>query len=242
MSANLRSISGALLMLVIIPIVAGLLACMPVPVGNPERSRIDPALNGVWIVESEGDAGGLYLLQPWDKRTWLVAGVGIEEGSGYEGEAFVLETAQDAADVLRRVPVGSAGIKPPNPVLYKAWLTKLGGQQFMTWEAMGGFNDDGSHAPEYWFVWRVERRSADRVEYSLVIPEHEIFDDIVKPSDYEGDDYVAATRRRWERALAKAARQLDDDELYGDPAIFTRLPDDLLDEASRLFERAIQFE
>ena len=55
MSAKLRSISGALLMLVIIPILAGLLACMPVPIGNPERSRIDPAITGVWAFMEEDE-------------------------------------------------------------------------------------------------------------------------------------------------------------------------------------------
>jgi hypothetical protein len=43
MKARTRSISGALMMLVIIPIFAGLLACMPeyVPLDNPEQSRDD---------------------------------------------------------------------------------------------------------------------------------------------------------------------------------------------------------
>ena len=41
MKARTRSISGALMMLVIVPLFAGLLACMPeyVPLGNPERAR-----------------------------------------------------------------------------------------------------------------------------------------------------------------------------------------------------------
>ncbi len=242
MNAKLRSIGGALLMLVIIPVFAGLLACMPVPIGNPERSRIDPDLSGVWIVESDGDASGIYLFQPWDKRTWLVAGAGIEEGPGYRGEEFDLDTEQDARDVLGEVPIGPDGITTTGTVLYKAWLTKLGGVRFMTWEPVGGLNDDGSHTPEYWFVWRVEKRDADRVEYHLVSPEHEAFDGIVSRTDYEGDDYVRDTRRKWERALARVARNVDDDELYADPAVFTRLPDDLLKEASRLFEQVIEFD
>ena len=35
MTPKIRSFSGAALMLVVIPIFVGLLACMPVPVGNP---------------------------------------------------------------------------------------------------------------------------------------------------------------------------------------------------------------
>ena len=54
MRPNVRSASGMVLMLAIIPIFAGLLACMPVPIGDPERSRIDPEITGVWFLESDG--------------------------------------------------------------------------------------------------------------------------------------------------------------------------------------------
>jgi hypothetical protein len=37
MRNKIRSISGAVLMLMIIPIIVGLLACMPVPIGDPAR-------------------------------------------------------------------------------------------------------------------------------------------------------------------------------------------------------------
>ena len=242
MNAKLRSISGALLMLVIIPVVAGLLACMPVPIGNPERSRVDPDLNGVWIIESEGDANALYLFQPWDKRTWLVAAAMIAQGPDYDGEELELDTHEQAQAVLREVPVGPEGITSPDTVIYKAWLTKLGGVHFMTWEPMAGFNDDGTHTPEYWFVWRVDKGDADRFSLRLLVPEHEIFEDIVTPDEYEGDDYVRDTRRKWERALARAARKVDEDEIFGDPAVLARLPEDLLDEASELFQEVIEFE
>jgi hypothetical protein len=242
MSAKLRSISGALLMLVIIPIVAGLLACMPVPIGNPERSRIDSDLNGIWIIESEGESGNIYLFQPWDKRTWLVVGAKLEEGPGYDGEDLDLKTAEDTANLLRGTHIGVSGVTSPNAVAYKAWLTKLGGVQFMTWENVGGFNEDGSHKPKYWWVWRVDKADENRFTLRIVVPEHEVFDDIVSPSEYEGDDYVRATRRKWERALAKVAKDVDDDDLYGGPSDFTRLPDDLVDEASELFEEVIRFE
>ena len=242
MSAKLRSISGALLMLVIIPIFAGLLACMPVPIGNPERSRIDSGLSGVWIVESEGDASALYMFQPWDKRTWLVAGVEIDEGPEYDGDEFNLETEQDARDTLREVSVGSDGITSSDTVIYKAWLTKLGRVQFMTWEPMGGFDDEGSHTPEYWYVWRVDKNDEHEFSLRLVVPEHDIFDDIVTPDEYEGDDYVRATRRKWERALVRATREVDEDELFGEPAVFSRLPGDLVDEASELFQEVIAFD
>ncbi len=242
MSAKLRSISGILLMFVIIPIFAGLLACMPVPIGNPERSRIDADLSGVWTVESEGNANTVYLLQPWDKRTWLVVGAMIDEGPDYDGEEFELETNEQARAVLREVPVGAAGITSPETVLYKAWLTKLGGVRFLTWESVGGLNDDGSHTPDFWYVWRVDKDDENQFSLRLVVPEHELFEEIVTPEEYEGDDYVRDTQRKWERALARAVKKVDDEELYGEPAVFKRLPDDLVDEASELFQEVIEFD
>ena len=68
MTPKIRSFSGAALMLVIIPMFAGLLACMPVPVGDAERSRVDPGLNGAWVLASDSDLT-IYQFVPWDKRT-----------------------------------------------------------------------------------------------------------------------------------------------------------------------------
>jgi poly-gamma-glutamate capsule biosynthesis protein CapA/YwtB (metallophosphatase superfamily) len=71
MQALFRRLGGVALALVMIPVFIGLLACMPVPIGDPERSRIDEDLNGVWLaVSSEGEAA-LYVFQAYDKRTWL---------------------------------------------------------------------------------------------------------------------------------------------------------------------------
>ena len=83
MKPNVRSFSGAALMLVIIPIFAGLLACMPVPVGDPERSRIDPDLNGVWAMDGEEDLEGIYLFQPWEAPQSLLEECDITLGSHY---------------------------------------------------------------------------------------------------------------------------------------------------------------
>ena len=88
----------------------------------------------------------------------------------------------------------------------------------------------------------MDKGDADRFSLRLLVPEHEIFDDIVTPDEYEGDDYVRDTRRKWERALARAARKVDEDEIFGDPAVLARLPEDLLDEASELFQEVIEFE
>ena len=87
---NRRSIYGLVLMLGIVPVITGILACMPVPIGDPERSKVDPDITGVWAVltiEEESDSeAGAYVFEPFDKRTWLVAGVALEAGYGVEND------------------------------------------------------------------------------------------------------------------------------------------------------------
>lgn len=73
-------------MLLLIPFILGLLACLPVPIGDPERSRIDPTISGVWVYMEGDERRGFYAFEPFDKRAWLLAG--IESGSGNDKVAF----------------------------------------------------------------------------------------------------------------------------------------------------------
>lgn len=206
MNPNIRSLSGAVLMLIIIPIVAGLLACMPVPVGDPERSRIDAELSGVWAVTEEGKDGGHYLFRAYDKRTWLV--VGIEAG------------------------------KPGTAQVYKAWVTRLGGEQFLTWELAGGFKEDGSIQSEYWYVFRVEKDGANRLKLHMLDYDFDGFRDLPDPDGYDGD-YAKDLRRSFERVIRK---NVDDPDMYSDAVAMRRLADDELAEASDQFQSVIEFE
>ncbi len=52
MNINKRSLLGGAVALLLVPFIAGLLACLPVPIGDPERSRVDIPLEGVWLDES----------------------------------------------------------------------------------------------------------------------------------------------------------------------------------------------
>jgi hypothetical protein len=193
-------------MLVIIPIFAGLLACMPVPVGDPERSRIDPELSGVWAMTEGGADSGNYLFRPYDKRTWLVVGV----------EASDSGTAQ----------------------VYKAWVTKLGGEQFLTWEQAGGFKKDGRVQPDFWYVFRVEKNAADEVMLRMLDYEFSGFEDIPGPDGYEGN-YVKDQRRSFERVIKK---NVNNEDMYGDALTMRRLTVDELPEASERFEKVVAFD
>ncbi len=244
MTPKRRSTSGALLMLVIIPMFAGLLACMPVPIGNPEKSRIDPALSGVWFwAEGESfDGSGFYLLQPYDKRTWLIVGIGIEEGSEADFSDVEIESVEDIFEFLRETPIGASGIVPSDEViLYKAWLTKLGGVTFMTWEMHGGVDASGNLRPEYWYNWKIERVGEDRIDlYLCCDDDEEVLGDLPEPgADVTGKELDKA-RRAWERALRKHAKN---PSIYVDePSVLVRVPADLVDKVSDLFGDRVSFD
>ena len=208
MKATTRSVSGAVLMLAIIPVIVGLLACMPVPVGDPERSRIDAELNGIWALTKGGEVDGYYLFRPWDKRTWLVLGV------------------EDDDDEVKPAAV------------YKAWLKKLGGETFITWEMAGGMRDDGSFLPEYWFVFRVEKDGDDGINLHMLDLDFEGFEDLPTPEGYDGN-YVKDMRRKFERVIRKNA---DDEAMYGDALALRRLADDDQDDALDRIETYFSFE
>jgi hypothetical protein len=253
MKPSTRSITGVLLMLAIIPIFAGLLACMPVPIGNPERSRIDPDFSGLWAWEADDESGELYLFQPYDKRTWLMIGVRVEEGPDYEGEPIDTDTAEATFRALGSHEVGADGITTSGTVLYKAWLTKLGGERFMTWEPVGGFDSDGSYLPDFWWVVRVEKRDRDHFDFYAVSSEHEAFEDVRASQEaYEEEHefadeeeysrYLQKIRPKWQRALSRVAGNVDDEDLYIAMGSFKRVPHELMEKASRLFEEVIEFD
>ena len=208
MKATTRSVSGAVLMLAIIPVIVGLLACMPVPVGDPERSRIDAELNGIWALTKGGEIDGYYLFRPWDKRTWLVLGVEDDDGE----------------------------VKPA--VVYKAWLKKLGGETFITWEMAGGMHDDGRFLPEYWLVFRVEKDGDDGVNLHMIDLDFEGFEGLPSPEGYDGN-YVKDMRRKFERVIRKNA---DDEAMYGEALALRRLADDDQGDALDRIETYFSFE
>lgn len=155
MTSKSRSLSGAALMLVIIPIFAGLLACMPVPIGNPERSRIDPELSGLWVMRDSDEEWFVVLLEPYDKRTWL--GIMVEPKS-LEG------AATDEYEVSELA-------------LYKVWLTKLGGQKFMVWEPRGVYNE-GKFGAGFGLSWKITKHNESRFDLNMINFGHSAFDDV----------------------------------------------------------------
>jgi hypothetical protein len=184
-------------MLAIIPAIIGILACMPVPIGDPERSRIDPEISGVWVwLDSDDDA--FYAFEPYDKRTWLLTGIPIEEGKDADFSDYDLDEYDDLVQLMEDEAIGDDGATATGTVVYKVWRTKLGGEWFMTWEPKAEFNQD-NFKPEVWWVFREDRPDANSLDLYMV----------------GGDLFkgVEETRRAFERVIKKNARNPD---LYDD--------------------------
>ena len=232
MKSNFRSISGAALMLVIIPIFAGLLACMPeyVPLGNPERARIDEAMSGMWYSDGESELfGHVVFLQPWDKRTWLVTNVMIGEADGAELDEYATEfdasTYEGFIDYF-----GHPNLDEDDLVFgalqYKGWLAKLGGETFLTWEIRGVVDQpDKLLEPWFWKDFRVTERAPDRIVLHLI--------DTSFPPLKE----APATKRDWEKVVRKYA---DDEALYEEDAIvLQRVKEDDIELFVELLNKAL---
>ena len=83
-----------------------MVGCLPYPLGDPEKSQIDPKLSGYWASVSY-DQKEVVALFPFDQHTYVLEEVKLKK--------------QDE----KWQPDGP-------PQLYKGWLTQIRGQQFMT--------------------------------------------------------------------------------------------------------------
>jgi len=156
------SSAGRHLLLTLV-LLAVLTSCLPVPVGDPEKSRVDPGLSGAWRVAGAEDGQLLMVMDPWDKRTWLVTLIGLTaaddnvagdgSGAGPAGDAQVPFKAANA-DTFR---VESLGV-------YKCWLTRIGGETFMTWETKTLSETLPGMTAKQWWVFRF-RKSGDDAFY-----------------------------------------------------------------------------
>ena len=77
MQSRIRSVYGAIIAILALPVFMGLTACLPtfqVPIGDPEKSTIDPYISGIWLADEEE---AFYVFEPYDKRTWLLTAFGL---------------------------------------------------------------------------------------------------------------------------------------------------------------------
>ncbi len=212
-----RSLTGALIAVLLLPVFAGLVACLPsfpVPIGNPEKSRIDADISGMWIT-SDGSQTMIHLYVPYDKRTWLLTTYVIE----IDEEICSDEDFEMVEDFLTYDQiVGNFAGSPDSCFevranwIAKAWLTKLGGERFITLELKNYYDEDLGYELDEWLVHRVDLISPDVLRLRWLGADQEGFDKL---------DKTKATRRQYEKIIRK---QPDNPEFYAeDPWDFHRV-------------------
>jgi len=186
-----RSIAGLFVTLCMLPLLLANMACMdplPVPVGDSERSRIDPRLNGMWV-GTLFEVPYILVFDSFDKRAWLMSAYGF--GVDVEGEEPETEWAEETPEV--EPATAAAWLDALHSVTideqvywnYKTWKTKLRGTEFLTWEAGLVFDEDGLHKANLWYVWKLEWLDKDSFELYLVNDEFEDIGEVTKRSQAE---------------------------------------------------------
>jgi hypothetical protein len=141
-----RTVLGLALFVPVAAVLLSLFACLPAPVGDPEKSTVDAKLTGAWIGASEkSDDRWIALLRPWDRHTWYLV---------------YLNTKKDGEG------------KGAGHMHFKAWLTRLGGATFITAEPLETLDyafppAAGEKAEKHWIVGRVDIKD-DALTFRLI--------------------------------------------------------------------------
>lgn len=244
MKPTLRSLSGLGIAVIGLPVFLGLLACLPVPIGNPEKSRIDPDLTGMWIM----DGATIVLMEPYDKRTWLMSGIDInryadncdaneeseepvtkpaEESDGDEAVIDVDEIEDDEyAELVAELAADTTGCYGADEVaLYKAWLSTFGGEPFMTWEPMGAYDEDHGFVDPIWYGFRVDKVDTDNFHLWMIDIDSEPFEDLeaLEKLGEAEPPYDSRLSKSAQRAIEKVLRRnADNDDIYSSDSLQLR--------------------
>jgi hypothetical protein len=202
-----RTLAGLLIFLCTVPVLLGNLACMdplPVPIGNPENSKIDERLSGIWTSGVE-----FIVLDAFDNRSWLLSYyvIDFDEDEKSEAAETVLmekygkdgELDPDALSVPELLNfLEAVTVKATYMEQYKAWRTQIRGTDFLTWEPRFQLDEGINQEPEGWYVLKLTRHGNEQIE---LVEVNNDFNDL-------GD---SKTRRQAERIIK---RNVDKPELY----------------------------
>ena len=175
-ASSRRSGTGVLLTLVMLPALLGVMGCLTVPIGNPERSTIDPKLSGIWIGKN---SSFLLVLDPYDRRTWLASLIELKFDEMLEKKLKKLKKLENnAAEISAAITEAfvAGNLKAVKVSIHKSWLTNIKGTRLMTWEpkplllSMKYINSINDHeqSEAYWFVFRIRRKSPDELSLDMV--------------------------------------------------------------------------
>ena len=141
-----RTWVGVLLALPVLAVVVGLWACLPVPVGDPEKSKVDDKLIGAWVAK-DGDEKTVYVVQTWDPRTYVVRCM------NYTGKKGAWEAKGEM-------------------LTFKGWLTELGGARFLVLEpkSVNEVLEPAKKDERIWVVMKIKVEN-DKAQAWMINPE-----------------------------------------------------------------------
>ena len=152
-----RTLAGLILFAGLSPFLLAVMACLEAPIGDPEQSAVDPAITGVWMHETENDA--LWLLEPWDQRTWISTWISLKES-----DASVTGSEAGAQDWLSRFEA----VETADVTVFKTWLTEIGGVRFLVLEPKGNVHAVEGMTPVFWFAYELKQPDPTHLALRLV--------------------------------------------------------------------------
>lgn len=210
----------------------------PVPLGDPEKSRIDPWYSGLWW-----DGDEVWVFEPYDKRTWLVSFYWIKygdcgepksrESGNMESDHEQVTDESDAVEIVEEEPeaiyeamIADLRAEGPdclegelNSPAAKAWLTRIGKADFMTFEFKGFVDKDTGFVPDQWINIHVVKLRPDAMGVMYIDFDLEVFSapDVKAKLDKLDSEHtrtartLAQARRAVERVIR---RNVDNNDLY----------------------------
>jgi hypothetical protein len=215
-SSRHRTRAGLLIAMVLLPLLLGVLACMPVPVGDPEKSRIDPALSGIWLSSSDGEAP-VMVFDPYDKRTWLVSWIYLEDKTPSVPDQ--VDGANHNEDTSGPTTMGLSKdqYKVTELSLFKGWLTTMEDVHFLTLEPI---RFEPGAMTEYWWVFRIQSDSSNQLQLIEVNTDIESLGEVETSAEAERIIYS----------------NLKNPELYEDQTVFQRASPNEIEVFNQLLE------
>ena len=203
-----RSRIGLLAAVLMLPALLGAMGCfgLDAPIGNPEKSRVDPALTGVWTTDFLPDDGvWVWILEPYDRRGWLVSWLIL--GIPGQTDKSSTETKKEFTSVHKALRDDLLDLEQVG--FNKAWLTEISGHHFMIFEPKLQIGMDPPMQPDFWWTMRIHLQHENRIKVEFINPEHDGFDQAMERfSDSIPREQLG---KLFERVIRK---NLDDPELF----------------------------
>jgi hypothetical protein len=138
-----RSRAGLVATILFVPVLLGVMGCfeLPAPIGDPERSRIEPGISGVWIDDESDTDVQVLIFEPFDRRTWLLRWIVLDIDSRDD---------QSNLEALR-----AGGAETEGVMLFKVWRKRISGKSFFTMEFRGLLSSESEMEPHVWWGARM---------------------------------------------------------------------------------------